>query len=281
MCTTVFRKRVLINYDKGKFNNHPQRNTVLFVREIFPASRQIPFGAFHSPSPPLSLNVLNVNLIFTRYMADSFVAAVTYNSYSLLRFHVSRGLSVSGYIFRRRGTAVTGDSISFTNGPVTRGNFCNILNRLSGGALHLHLVLLHLRVIFRLLLLLSFYSFFTLPCTGIGLHCPWTFSRRLARAICIVSRGSRYELREGGRARNIRRRINVMRDFVNHGNWPLRSPISSGRRQAEAADVGLARRRVSATWRGIRDRSRGHAIGENAPREKSRIPRKRERALSA
>jgi len=101
---------------------------------------------------------------------------VTYSPYSLLRFHVSRGLSVSKYIFRRRETAVTGDSISFTNGPVTRGNFCNILNRtlqqrsasscFSASSSSF-----------------SFSSSLSIPSplsrTGMELHCLWTFSRRL------------------------------------------------------------------------------------------------------
>lgn len=78
----------------------PTRHTFIRVRGDISDELAGKSGAFHSPSPLpilLALNVLNVNLIFTHYTTDSFVAAVTYSSYSLLRFHVSRGLSVSKY----------------------------------------------------------------------------------------------------------------------------------------------------------------------------------------
>jgi len=182
--------------------------------------RCIPFSFSSSLSlfPFLVLNVLNVNLIFTHYTTDSFVAAVTYSSYSLLRLHVSRGLSVSKCcIFRRRGTAVTGDSISFTNGPVTRGNFCNILNRTlrwrSASSSSSSFSALST----------SFSSPLSIPSplsrTGVGLHCLWTFSRRLRDNYSqYTSPPSREALRvtnyARADARDIRHRINVMRDFV-------------------------------------------------------------------
>lgn len=138
-------------------------------------------GPFHSfPLPPSFSQCLNVNLIFTP-LHGGLIRSSGYIQLSLLRFHVSRGLSISEYIFRR-GTAVTGDSISFTNGPVTRGNFCNILNR----------TLRRRSASSFSSLFSSFYasssssstfSPLSVPSpfsrTGMGLHCRWTFSRRL------------------------------------------------------------------------------------------------------
>lgn len=168
-----------------------RRNAFIRTRAMFPVN------------PILSRRLKRKSNFYSLHGELIRSSGYLYHSLLLLRFHVSRGLSVSEYIFRtrRRGTAVTGDSISFTNGPVTRGNFCNILNRTRAAP--------------------------SPPrpppsCfTGMGLHCLWTLSRRprnddsrnMHRLARLALRITQEECPRTAVC-NMRRCINVTRDLV-------------------------------------------------------------------